>query len=77
MKSDSLRGQLMQATTQTTNGHASGPMDPAVLALLRCPATKETLREVMKPDGTRVLTNASGTREYAFVRGIAVLIAAK
>jgi uncharacterized protein YbaR (Trm112 family) len=52
-------------------------MDPAVLALLRCPATKETLREVVRSDGTRVLTNASGTREYAFVRGIAVLIAAK
>lgn len=72
----------MQATTQTTNGQASGHdagglVDPAVLALLRCPATKEALREVVKPDGTRVLTNASGTHEYAFVRGIAVLIAAK
>lgn len=50
-------------------------VDPAVLALLRCPATKEPLRETTKPDGTRVLVNASGTREYAFVRGIPVLVA--
>lgn len=71
----------MQSTTPTTSSPAPSPanqpIDPAVLALLRCPATKETLREVTKPDGTRVLMNASGTREYAFVRGIPVLIAAK
>lgn len=65
----------MTASTPQSATASAGPTDPAVLALLRCPATKEPLREATKPDGSRVLMNASGTREYAFVRGIAVLVA--
>ncbi len=68
----------MPAPAQPTSpqpSQPSQPLDPAVLALLRCPATKEPLREIVKPDGTRALSNTSGTREYAFVRGIPVLVA--
>ncbi len=65
----------MPAPAQPISPQPSQPVDPAVLALLRCPATKEPLREIVKPDGTRVLSNTSGTREYAFVRGIPVLVA--
>jgi uncharacterized protein YbaR (Trm112 family) len=62
-------------TNPTTQPQPAAPLDPEVLRLLRCPATKEPLREITKPDGSRILQNISGTRDYAFVRGIAVLVA--
>jgi uncharacterized protein YbaR (Trm112 family) len=72
MTASNVKSAATQASGPTT---VVVPVDPAVLALLRCPATKETLREVVKADGTRALVNESGTCEYALVRGIAVLVA--
>ncbi len=49
------------------------PLDPAVLALLRCPRTEQLLRAGIR-EGRAVLTTDDGRAVYAIVDGIPILL---
>ncbi len=49
------------------------PLDPRVLALLRCPATGQALREVIAGD-RHELVSEDGTRRYPVVGGVPMLV---
>jgi uncharacterized protein YbaR (Trm112 family) len=64
-------------STRPAPTHVPAPsIPPAVLALLRCPVTKEPLRAESDatPGASAWLVNASGTHRYPVIDGVPVLI---
>lgn len=57
----------------TKSEPAPTPLDPRVLALLRCPATGKTLREVIEGERHELVTE-DGTRRYPVVGGVPMLV---
>lgn len=58
---------------KTDQPPATRSIDPAVLALLRCPRTGQPLRAEIR-EGRAVLTTDDGRAVYAIVDGIPILL---